>query len=515
MEGVGPASAAAAVSRESRLRPPALRAVIGLLLFLSLPAGLTAQEADRAGQGASAENLPTGVVMGRVTDALRGEPLAGLEVRVEGTELSTRTDGTGEFVLWEVPAGTHRLRVLLPPVPGLGALTLETEVRVEAGRIAEVRFERPGPVEHRDLLCGGSGEAGGEGAGDRGQGTAVGALVGRVTEPGSGESLQGAEVAFSWRGLGTQRLAALLGEAARKAENRYALATDSAGRFAACGVPLGRPVELRVGATVRAVTLTPERPFRILELSAAEAAGARVTTRREAEESSLVGYVRSAEDDRPLVGARVRLLDAGEGEREVATRRGGFFRLAPVEPGTHRIEVSRVGSGSDTVFVRVEAGTTTVLRLAMKTDPVELPELTATVERTVRQGQIRDFYRRMGTGNGGFITAEEVQRSGVLNALRMEPRTTIAPDPGRCGSCYQIKVTRGIGSLLQSCEEPAIYLDGMRLTRDGGVGTFEDMVLDLNPRIIEGIEVHTPSTVPPQYGGVGSACGVLLVWTTR
>lgn len=462
------------------------------------PRPLAAQEATPRLVGPAG----TGAVMGVVEDRLRGESLSGLEVSVAGTDLSTRTNASGEFVLWEVPSGSHQLRVTLPPVPGLGALTLGSEVWVDAGGVAEVRFERPGPAEHRNLLCG---PAGGTAAGS-------GAVVGRVTRRESGSPVVGAEVVFTWKGAGGGELESLLGEVVRKTENRHSVPTDTAGHFGACGVPVGREVRVGVGDASRKVTLAPDRPFVVLSIVSRKAAGLEVTGREAADATSLVGYVYAADNERPLADARVLLIDEG---REATTKKGGFFRLQPVEPGRHRVVVSHLSHGTDTVEVRIEPGASTVLRLALSADPVELPELTATVERTVRQGQVRDFYERMDSGNGRFVTRDQVERNGVVNALRMLPSVRIVP--GACGDCYTVQVTRGTGSLNNSCEDPAIYLDGMRLAQNqtqGAADSFE-LIQELPRGMIEGIEVHTPGTVPVRYGGIGSACGVILVWTRR
>jgi len=53
-----------------------------------------------------------GTVQGRVTAAPTGTPIASAEISVAGTNLGTRTNQDGRFVLLNVPAGPHDLRVL-------------------------------------------------------------------------------------------------------------------------------------------------------------------------------------------------------------------------------------------------------------------------------------------------------------------------------------------------------------------------------------------------------------------
>lgn len=50
-----------------------------------------------------------GRINGRVVDAETGEPLAGADVVIEGSELGAATDAQGEFVVLYVPAGTYKV----------------------------------------------------------------------------------------------------------------------------------------------------------------------------------------------------------------------------------------------------------------------------------------------------------------------------------------------------------------------------------------------------------------------
>ena len=81
-----------------RLLRPAAVAVILLVLIAGLDVGPV------AGQG--------GTIEGRVTGAASGSPVASAEVSVVGTNLGTRTTQDGRFVLLNVPAGPHDLRIL-------------------------------------------------------------------------------------------------------------------------------------------------------------------------------------------------------------------------------------------------------------------------------------------------------------------------------------------------------------------------------------------------------------------
>src|SRR5438093_12450185 len=93
----------------------------------------------------------TGTITGYVA-ASTGAGIPGATIRVEGTMLHATTDEKGRFELQGVPAGVHRLRVLL-----LGYRAATQSVTMGAGATAEVSFtlERaPIPVEAVEVVVG-------------------------------------------------------------------------------------------------------------------------------------------------------------------------------------------------------------------------------------------------------------------------------------------------------------------------------------------------------------------------
>ena len=62
---------------------------------------------------ATAWGVTTGVLSGRLTDAQTGEALAGVNVEVVGTDLTTTTDAQGRYVITNVPPGPARVKASL------------------------------------------------------------------------------------------------------------------------------------------------------------------------------------------------------------------------------------------------------------------------------------------------------------------------------------------------------------------------------------------------------------------
>jgi hypothetical protein len=83
--------------------------------------------------------VPTGRITGTVVDQVTRHPLADAQVLVAGTTLAARSDSAGRFVVSQVPAGTHTLRIAR-----LGyRLTLHPDLLVAPGRSTQAVVELP------------------------------------------------------------------------------------------------------------------------------------------------------------------------------------------------------------------------------------------------------------------------------------------------------------------------------------------------------------------------------------
>lgn len=129
--------------------PATLRTVsVVLLLALAGPIAAWAQ---------------TGKIAGRVTDALNGEPLIGVNVIIEGTQQGTVTDADGNYILLNVRAGEHTVRfsyIGFQPhvVEGLRVTTGQTtrydvEMREEVVEGEEIVVQAERPLVQKDLTA--------------------------------------------------------------------------------------------------------------------------------------------------------------------------------------------------------------------------------------------------------------------------------------------------------------------------------------------------------------------------
>src|SRR5690554_8045739 len=91
-----------------------------LSLFLLIPSMIFAQ----------------GSIRGTVTDASSGEPLAGVNIVISGTQTGAPTDGNGEYELTNINAGTYNIEARY-----IGYETLTKTVTVVSGQVATVNFQ--------------------------------------------------------------------------------------------------------------------------------------------------------------------------------------------------------------------------------------------------------------------------------------------------------------------------------------------------------------------------------------
>ena len=178
---------------------------------------------------------------------------------------------------------------------------------------------------------------------------------------------------------------------------------------------------------------------------------------------------------------RFTLRARGEGDFRIAAARSGFRDA--VSPG---FELRR-GDSLEVLF-----------RLSPDSAYLRPLEVVASSRRL--PGWLEEFYRRAERRSfGWFLTREEIERrpaARTTDLLWTAPGITLAP------------ARRGFGSLVRGrggCV-PAVYLDGMRI----GAGAID---LWTTPSSLEGIEVYTGAGAPAQYGGPGSGCAVVLLWT--
>ena len=225
----------------------------------------------------------------------------------------------------------------------------------------------------------------------------------------------------------------------------------------------------------------------------------------------LIGRVRDAATERPVTAAAVSLAGRAEASE---TNRQGQFVLSGIPVGAYELSVRSLGYAPLVHPVVVSRGVTTEIEIGLVPDPVEMEPIVATATRS-RRLEVKGFYERKHWGElvsgGTFFTAADIdRRNPVLISHMIADLSGIRLDCGiRRDSC-RIMNMRGASGFAPGGCRMRIHLDGVPL--GGGRGnTLDDFV---RPVEIAGIEVYKgPASLPAEFSGSDSGCGVVAVWT--
>ncbi len=234
--------------------------------------------------------------------------------------------------------------------------------------------------------------------------------------------------------------------------------------------------------------------------------------------TGIVGVITDVRGGTPIDRVSVYVLPDGRGGTPTDPR--GRFEVELLTPGPKQIRFSALGYATRTETIEVEMDRVTNVRVSLSPDPVELNPIEVTVERREFALQDVGYYTRQAEGFGNFIDREEIEArrpaemSDVFSRL---PGVELFADPDNALEKY-IVLRGGRQSGFSSGPYgrcfPRVVLDGLVINRGGDEPAMLDRMLD--PAAIAGVEVFpTAAGVPAQYGGIGSSCGVILIWTRR
>lgn len=213
---------------------------------------------------------------------------------------------------------------------------------------------------------------------------------------------------------------------------------------------------------------------------------------------------------RPLGSADVSVVGIGA---RVVTSENGRFRMLQVPAGQYLLVVRRIGYAPTSGIIQVPDADTvrlsyTLVRSDRMLDTVRVKERRVTM-------RMLDFEVRRKQGQGQFITLEEIERRGSLQAsdymrsMRGVEVSRVTTQAFAGTQVYSRREGGGFdaGGQQQYCAMQVV-LDGIILPRNF------DLDLLPPPKQIAGIEVYTgAATIPPQFGGPDRRCGLVAVWT--
>lgn len=216
------------------------------------------------------------------------------------------------------------------------------------------------------------------------------------------------------------------------------------------------------------------------------------------ETATIMGRVIDARSLTPIMGAVV--ASSSTTSPSVVVDSAGRFALTGLAAGSLRIEARAIGYALGSWLIMLAEGDTlSDVRLALHAREYVLPAVEATADAVPADRALREFERRRASGQGVFITPEELERERpvtLADVLRGVPGVTTACE--RRTGCY-------IRMLRAGCRA-AIFVDGFPATYATPPNTLaSDMMA---------VEVYRSlSETPNEFLRLDNNCGVVAIWT--
>jgi len=484
-----------------------------LTALVAVSTALTAGPRPAPGQDgpsrvSSGRSTGLATLVGTVDDGLRGGPLAGAVILLDGQSRQAVTDSIGWFRLDSVAAGRYRVGIFHPVLDSLGtSLTTTTPVTLVPGRPAVVTLATPSGRTIRKAVCPGvasnSSSSSSAGPAD----SAVAVLVGHVIEPDTDQPVTGADVTLTWTDIRIDR------SDITNTERRRETTSDAQGEFRFCALPAGLVatvrarravsgdtgvvVEREVDLGTRIITMTtlhlpvpPALAQPQTEPSATTAAGSpaapapapRATATRAA---VLEGQVERP-DGGPLGGALVEVEGTGDSS---TTGDAGYFTLRGLPSGTHMLVVRSVGFEPVSVVVELTRRTTQHVVVSMMKAAYVLSPVIVQAQQLARGYQNVGFTQRRRVGVGQFMTLDQIaaRHAEQFTDLFTNFHGIRLAYGGPAGT--DVVPSRGIDGCI------VYVIDGMAYNQVVH-GELDALLL---PESLAGIEVYTPPEVPEEF----------------
>src|SRR5205809_2116310 len=223
---------------------------------------------------------------------------------------------------------------------------------------------------------------------------------------------------------------------------------------------------------------------------------------------SIVGTVRDAATNTPLLNARVALV----GTRfSVETRADGQYTIADVPPATYRVRARLVGYVPAEASVTVQDGQQAVVDIALQQSPIELNPVVAIGYATVEKHDLTGAVSSLSANEFKAGAAPIVTLTTGLQAKAAGVQVT--SNSGLPGAGLRVRV-RGTGSISAN-SEPLCVIDGIPAEQGSSSSDPKsNPLMSIDVDGIEAIDVLKDAAATPSYGARG-ANGVVLITARR
>jgi Carboxypeptidase regulatory-like domain/TonB-dependent Receptor Plug Domain len=424
----------------------------------------------------------TARISGTVIDSLRGQPMVGANVTVDGTMANAITDSLGHYQLTDVPPGRGQIAVYHPILDSLGVSLYTPPLAFRAGADTVVDIALPPPVAFMARIC-------------PSDTSARIVVIGHVRDADNDTPVANATVTEA--GSATlptpQQLVIRTGPVSRITK------TDADGRFRLC---LPRGVDYTTTATLGA-SATGQIPLLITNGAALPVLHlARADSAHQGNRGAVSGLVVSAAG-KAVEGATVSLA---LGRTSTKTGPDGTFTLSNLPAGSQILDVRHVGFAESKVPVAVaaQAAGGRAIEITLQPKAAELPAVEVSAAAVSAAYKKTGFEQRKQSGWGQFLTADQINLRSASSATDlMQGIPGVRLIYPRAGS-VRVVSSRGVG---RNCT--AFYVDGQPTYR----GTSSDD--EALPRATEiiGIEVYQANEPIMNWSNGPTRCLTVLIWT--
>jgi len=451
------------------------RGMLDVMALVAVVAGGLA--VTPAGAGAQVEG--DAKLVGIVYDSTEMNVLAGARVAVIGTSAATDTDSEGRFVLEGIPAGTYWVSFFHPRLQALGVSPPSRQVSFGQGEA--VRIEFAVPSEETLLMAWCLAEQPNSG---------FGAVAGLVIDSLTGVPMPSAIVTAT----PTRRT---LGSPAP-----VEVRTNDEGYFRMCYVPSGTEMKVQAHfgrSSGRSVNMTFQPGTAVLQdlillLSS---------------EGTLTGRVRDYVTGDPVPGAEVTVIGTLSG---ALTDEKGRFTLDDLPPGRHLVTTDHLAYEARTDSVTIFSEEIVEIEVNLATEALEIEGMVVTARTRFGVRSLVGDSKR-----ADFITREQIEPLLVrvtntadliryINVPGLKIRDVYVTDQftGVSTPSICIEVSRRSGG--QGCRPAAVVINNVVIPYP------DEMLRDLDPNIIDRIEVLTPVDAVFRYGQAAGN-GAVVIYT--
>jgi Carboxypeptidase regulatory-like domain len=424
-------------------------------------------------------------------DSVRGRPMDGAQIGVEGTTLLAVAAADGRFHLDSVPPGPHRLMTQDPILDSLGIQLVTPPIAFTPGKQTLVNIATPSSAALVKMLCPAAWLTRGPAA-----------LFGRIRNADTDQPVAKANVSIVWYEIDFRRLS--------KVPRLREATTDADGIYRICGLPSsfdGKvqvdhaglksgdvPVSFHNGVLqVRSLSVASVAPVTVAAGDTNPPVRRAITTAR------LTGRVLGT-SGAPVAGARVQL----EGTfHSVNTSADGSFTLDSLPSGSQVVRAMYIGFSPVEQPVELSARDTTHVTLQMQTMVAMLP--TVVTQARVQSGlQAVGFTQRKEAGFGYFLDTKQLDQ---MHPTKFTDALAVIPGIHVSQSGYDVSITDNRNP-MGGCVQFVVDGSPWASLSPGDINQF------IQGGDLGAIEVYHGAETPAQFQFPGQGgCVVIVAWT--